>query len=122
MRRIALLMILGALPLFAQTSGQLVMAIDPLIPVDGHPVAISWTQTVPSSLRFGTPTVTVSPSPYEWGWQYQLQNTVTISQTATPEGNALQSVDRETVVVPVVREGVYVVSLELTVGSVPSIV
>jgi hypothetical protein len=117
MRRIALLL-LGALPLFAQSP---VVAIDPLNPVDGHPVAISWTQTVPSSLRFGTPTVAVSPSPYEWGWQFQWQPyTVTISQTATPEGNALQSVDRETVVVPVVREGVYSISLELTVGSAKS--
>lgn len=120
MRRIAMLLLV-VLPLFAQSSGQPVMAIDPLNPVEGHPVAISWTQTVPSSLRFGTPTVAVSPSPYEWGWQFQWQPyTVTISQTATPEGNAPESVDRETVVVPLVREGVYSVTLELTVGSAKS--
>jgi len=120
MRRIALLL-LGALPLVAQTSGQPVVELDPLNPVDGQPVAISWTQTVPSSLRFGTPTVAVSPTPFDFGWQFQWQPyTVTISQTATPEGNAAQSVDRETVVVPLVHEGVYAISLELTVGSTKS--
>jgi hypothetical protein len=115
------MLILGALPMFAQSGGQPAMVIDPLNPVDGHPVVISWTQTVSSSVRFGTPTVTVSPSPFDWQWQFQTQPyQVTISQTATPDGNAAESVDRENVVVPVVREGLYVVTLELTIGSAKS--
>lgn len=108
MKRIALLL-LAALPLF----GQLTAEIDPPYPVDGHPVVISWTQRVASSLRFGTPTVAVSPSDY----YFSPGHMVTISQTATPDGNALESVDRETVVVPFVREGVYAINLELTVGA-----
>ena len=120
MRRIALLL-LGALPLFAQTAGQPVVELDPLNPVDGQPLAISWTQIVPASLRFGTPTVVASPFPFDWGWDFQSQPyTVTISQTATPEGNEAQSVDQETVFVPFVREGAYAITLELTVGSAKS--
>lgn len=117
MSRVAM-MLFAALPVLAQST---TMQIDPLNPVQGHPVAISWTQTVPSSLRFGTPSVTVSPSPYDWGWQFQSQPyTVTITQTATPEGSAASSVDRETVVVPFVREGTYTITLELTIGSAKS--
>jgi hypothetical protein len=85
-------------------------------PVNGQAVAISYSWTVPSSLRFGRPTVSESPFGCEWF----PPCTLTISQTATPEGNATQSVARGTVVLQHVSQGVYTVNLELTVGSAKS--
>jgi len=110
MKRFAVLL-LTALPMFAQSAAQPFVQIAPLHPREGQPVIIAWIQTVDAPVRFGTPTVVVTPG---------LPHTVTISQTATPQGLAAESVDQQAVVVLPVEAGPYTVTLELTIRSTKS--
>jgi hypothetical protein len=110
MKRFAMLF-LAALPMLAQSATQPVAQIAPLYPREGQPVFIAWIQTVNASVNFGKPTVVVSPG---------LPHAVTISQTATPQGFAAESVDQQAVMVFPREAGPYTVTLELTIGSAKS--
>jgi len=111
MKRFAVLL-LAALPTFAQSAAQPVVQIVPSHPREGQPVIIAWIQIVDAPVHFGIPTAVVTPG---------LPHTVTISQTATQQGFvAAESIDQEAVAVFPVGAGPYTITLELTIGSTKS--
>lgn len=110
-------MLLVALPLAAQTAAPPVgVQFAPASPRDGQAVAITWSQTVTGSYRFGKTSAIVKP-PSLFGLTYGQQHTVTIYQTATADGSNSESTSHETFLLPYVEGGPYAADLQLTIGT-----
>jgi hypothetical protein len=103
-----------ALPLIAQSVAKPDVQFNPVYPRDGQALAITWSQHVTPSARFGTPAI----DPLPWGQYitYGQAHTITIRQTATLDGTAGESTDHEMVYYGPLEAGTYSVSLELTAG------
>jgi hypothetical protein len=87
---------------------------NPVYPRDGQVLAITWSQRVAPSARFGTPTI--DPPPWGHAYTYGQPHTITIRQTATVDGTEGESIDHEMVYYGPIEAGTYSVFLELTTG------